>query len=137
MGPVVTVLPEVAHNALPGFVQVSVLCQPDFLLLQAVVKAFGVAVALREMIGGAAMGEVQFGQAEFLRRSGEAERSLVLYRKGIALAEALQNPEIIWQLYHGQGRALKALNKNDEAIAAYRAAVECPLDATAYRLLWN
>jgi CHAT domain-containing protein/predicted negative regulator of RcsB-dependent stress response len=65
-----------------------------------------------------------FSHAELLRRQGQIEASLPIYRDGIELAVPLQNPEVTWRLYHGQGRAFEALERYEEAIAAYRAAIE-------------
>lgn len=50
MGPVVIVLPEITGDAFPGFFQVPVFGQSNFLFLQAAMKAFDVAVSFRVMV---------------------------------------------------------------------------------------
>jgi CHAT domain-containing protein/Tfp pilus assembly protein PilF len=64
------------------------------------------------------------GLAEVLRRQGQAGESLPLYQQGIAVSTGIGNPELNWRLFHGQGRALEALGKSEQAITAYRTAVE-------------
>ncbi len=64
-----------------------------------------------------------FGQAEVERRRGRPEQSLPLYKEGLALATAVSNRELLWRFHHGRGRALEALGRLEEALAAYQAAV--------------
>jgi len=65
-----------------------------------------------------------FWQAEVRRRSGQPEHALPLYHEGLQLALSVSNQELTWRLHHGHGRALQALNRSEEALLAYRAAVE-------------
>ncbi len=55
MRPVMVVLPDVACDGGLSFLQTLVLTDPNFLLFQAAVEAFDVAVALGVVVGGAAM----------------------------------------------------------------------------------
>jgi CHAT domain-containing protein/Tfp pilus assembly protein PilF len=64
------------------------------------------------------------GLAEVLRRQDQAGQSLPLYQQGIEISTGIGNLELSWRLLHGQGRALEALGRSEEAIAAYRTAVE-------------
>ena len=63
------------------------------------------------------------GQAEVRRRRGQPEQSLPLYDEGLELATAVSNQELLWRFHHGRGRALEALNRLDDALTAYQAAV--------------
>jgi CHAT domain-containing protein len=65
-----------------------------------------------------------FGLAEVRRRSGQVQQALPLYSEGLELATAVSNQELLWRLQHGRGRALEALERLEEAVAAYRAAIE-------------
>ena len=56
------VLPKVASDGRPRFLQALVLADSDFLLLQAAVEPFDVAVALRVVVGGTAVGNSELGQ---------------------------------------------------------------------------
>ncbi|MBY0579388.1 MAG: CHAT domain-containing protein [Burkholderiales bacterium] len=58
---------------------------------------------------------------ENAKRNTEA---LDLTRRAIFIAEQIDAPEILYRLYWQKGRLLKARNKQDEAIAAYRRAVD-------------
>jgi len=55
MRPVVIVLLDPANDAAPRFVQCAVLREPDLLFFQTAMEPFDIAVALRVMIGRAAM----------------------------------------------------------------------------------
>jgi CHAT domain-containing protein/Tfp pilus assembly protein PilF len=62
------------------------------------------------------------GDIEFL--SGEAGRALLQFEQGERLVAEIGEPEIAWRLAHGRGRALEALERPEEAVAAYERAVE-------------
>ena len=76
MGSVVIVLPQVAPEAFPGFVEVLVLRQSDFFLLRAAMEALDVAVSFRVMVGGAPMGDPQPGRG-FQEAGGGELRAIV------------------------------------------------------------
>jgi len=61
------------------------------------------------------------GNVELL--TGKPELALGHFREGSGLLGDLGEPEIAWQLAHGQGGALEGLGRDDEAIAAYKEAV--------------
>ena len=63
------------------------------------------------------------GQAEVRRRGGQPEQSVPLYDEGLELATAVSNQELLWRFHHGRGRALEALNRLEDALTAYQAAV--------------
>ena len=63
-------------------------------------------------------------QAELNRRREQPGQAVGLYQEGLGLATSVSNPELIWRLHHGHGRALEALDRAEEALAAYRAAIE-------------
>lgn len=86
-----------------------------------VAAALGIA-RRQEMKSHAAL--ALLGQAEVRRRGGQAEPSLPLYGEGLELATAVSNRELLWRLYHGRGRALEALDRPEDALAAYQAAIE-------------
>ena len=66
------------------------------------------------------------GEALFARARGGPGAAAV--RRGAArrraprrtIAKALGDPELGWRVAYGQGQALEALGRNDEAVAAYR-----------------
>ena len=57
--PVVIVLLDPASNAGPRFFQAAILRRPDFLLFQAAMEPFDVAVAFRVMIGRPSMRDAE------------------------------------------------------------------------------
>ncbi len=61
---------------------------------------------------------------ELARSGGEPQKALEQYGAGEALARAASDTELGWQLAYGKGQALEALGHNDDALAAYRQAVE-------------
>jgi len=58
------------------------------------------------------------------RKLGQTDQALERLDAGLALAEEIHNPSVVWQLQHGRGRALEQADRKDEALAAYRAAVD-------------
>jgi len=62
MRPVVIVLLDPTSNAGSRFIQAAILGRPDFLFLQAAMEPFDVAVALRVMIGRAAMDDAELSR---------------------------------------------------------------------------
>jgi CHAT domain-containing protein/Tfp pilus assembly protein PilF len=57
-------------------------------------------------------------------RAGDPQQALAHFSAGGQIASATDNPEIGWQVEYGKGRAYEALQRNDDAVAAYRRAVE-------------
>ncbi|MGB5549099.1 MAG: CHAT domain-containing tetratricopeptide repeat protein, partial [Thermoanaerobaculia bacterium] len=71
------------------------------------------------------------GNVELL--AGEAIQALDHCKEGSALLTDLGEPEIAWQLAHGQGKALEELGRYEEAMAAYKEAVRL-IEAVRERL---
>jgi CHAT domain-containing protein/Tfp pilus assembly protein PilF len=61
---------------------------------------------------------------ELARKRGDPRKALEHYTAGERLVEDTGSPELGWQLEYGKGQALEALQRNEEAVAAYRRAVE-------------
>jgi CHAT domain-containing protein/Tfp pilus assembly protein PilF len=82
---------------------------------------------------GAAPLEAQalIGLGELTLRSSEPEKALAHFNAGSQIAEATDNPEIGWQAEYGRGRALEALQRHEDAVLAYRRAVEIIEKVTA------
>ena len=76
MRPVVIVLFDPTSDRGPRLLQVSILCRSDFLLLQAAMEPFDVAVAFRVMIGRASMRDAQPVQG--FDEPGRSERCAVV-----------------------------------------------------------
>ncbi|HSA94293.1 MAG TPA: tetratricopeptide repeat protein [Terriglobales bacterium] len=62
--------------------------------------------------------------ADLLRRQGQLEPSLERLSEAEKVAGTIGNPELNWQVQYGRGQTLEALGREEEAIAAYRRAVE-------------
>jgi CHAT domain-containing protein/tetratricopeptide (TPR) repeat protein len=75
---------------------------------------------------GATLVEAQalYTLAELDRRGGQLEQSLSQYAAAEKTARATGDSELSWQSAYGRGQALEALNRNREALLAYRQAVE-------------
>ena len=61
---------------------------------------------------------------ELARKGGDPKKALEHYAAGEQLVETTDNPELGWQLEYGNGQALEALQRDEEAVAVYRRAVE-------------
>jgi len=68
--------------------------------------------------------EALFARGEIERRTDRFDAALASYREGEDLAAGFGEPDVAWRLAHGVGRALEALGRDREAVAAYRRAVE-------------
>jgi CHAT domain-containing protein/Tfp pilus assembly protein PilF len=68
--------------------------------------------------------EALYALGDLELRTGEPDPALGHFREGSSLLAGLGEPEIAWQLAHGRGRALEALGRDEEAVAAYREAVQ-------------
>jgi len=88
-------------------------------------KRFDASLAIARAQGMRALEAAALGgQAERLRAQGDAEAALGFYEQGRKIARDLASPELAWPLEHGRGKALEALGRRDQAVAAYRAAIE-------------
>ena len=63
------------------------------------------------------LGEVQRSQGQF-------QAALEQYSAAQTLEEQLRDPELGWRLFYGRGQTLAAQNKTDDAISAYKQAVQ-------------
>ncbi len=61
---------------------------------------------------------------DLLRRLGQLQPALDRLQEAEKVAGAVGNPDLNWRVAYGRGRALEELKRADEAIAAYRNAVE-------------
>lgn len=68
--------------------------------------------------------EALFAAGDAWLRLGKAEAALAHLAAGEKLVEGLGEPDVGWRLAHGRGRALEALGRDEEAVEAYRRAVE-------------
>jgi CHAT domain-containing protein/tetratricopeptide (TPR) repeat protein len=75
---------------------------------------------------GATLVEAQafYTLAELDRRGGHLEQALSQYAAAEKTARVAGGTELSWQSAYGKGQALEALNRNREALLAYRQAVE-------------
>ncbi len=75
--------------------------------------------------GGARPSEARALHAlgEVARESGQLPEALGHLAKGDEIARELGDPELLWRLAFGRGRALEALERTEEAVAAYRDAI--------------
>ncbi len=62
--------------------------------------------------------------ADLLRGLGQLQPALDRLAEAEKVAAAIGNPDLNWRVAFGRGRALEELKRADEAIAAYRKAVE-------------
>lgn len=67
--------------------------------------------------------EAHFAEGDADLGLRKPEPALASFAAGELLVEGLGEPDIAWRLDHGRGRALEALGREVEAIAAYRRAV--------------
>ena len=70
-----------------------------------------------------AVAQALYALAELARRSGDQTKALEYYQAGEKIAQPANDTELGWQLAYGRGQALEALGRNEEAVAAYRQAV--------------
>ena len=67
--------------------------------------------------------EALFARAEVARTRRQNDDALRDDAAAAEIAKALADPELEWRVAYGQGQALEALGRNDEAAASYRRAV--------------
>lgn len=72
---------------------------------------------LQEAEALAALGEIE-------RRSGDAAAAFETFGAAEHLLIGAGEPDIAWRIAHGRGRSAEALGRREEALAAYRRAVE-------------
>ena len=61
---------------------------------------------------------------DLLRRQGQFQAALERFSAGESKATSIGDPELQWQLAYGRGQTLEAIGREDDALAAYRHAVE-------------
>lgn len=66
----------------------------------------------------------QFVLAEVRRSKGQLQAALDEYSSAQALEKDLRDPELGWRILYGRGQALAAEAKTEEAIAAYKDAIQ-------------
>jgi len=67
--------------------------------------------------------EALYVQSDLSRLSGHAEEALKQINAGEKIANELANPELTWRLAYSRGQTLELLQRNEDALAAYRNAV--------------
>jgi CHAT domain-containing protein/Tfp pilus assembly protein PilF len=74
---------------------------------------------------GAALveGRALYTLAELDRRSGELQRAISQYAAAEKIAASAGDTELSWQSAYGRGQALESMNRNGDALIAYRQAV--------------
>lgn len=60
---------------------------------------------------------------EAAREDGQLQLALTHFAKGKEIAQQLTDPDLLWRIAFGEGRALEKLDRNEEAVAAYREAI--------------
>ena len=68
--------------------------------------------------------EALYAQGDIARTGGQSEIALKYFIAGGEIATAASHPELSWRFDYGRGQTLEALQRNDEALAAYQAAVK-------------
>ena len=66
----------------------------------------------------------EFVLAEVRRSQGQSQTALEQYSTAKSLQEQLRDPELGWRILYGRGQALAAQDKTEEAIAAYKEAIQ-------------
>jgi CHAT domain-containing protein len=89
----------------------------------AVVEA-GQAVEVAQAIGARPLeAEALVARAAVARSKRSFDQSLRDDASAGEISKTLGDPELAWRIAYGQGQALEALGRNDEAVASYRQAV--------------
>ena len=68
--------------------------------------------------------EALYARAEVHARKRELDRALTDYVDGDRALGAIGDPELGWRLAYGRGQVLEAMERNDEALEAYRRGAE-------------
>jgi len=71
-----------------------------------------------------ALALAHYAIAEVRRSQGEHQRAFEHYLAAQNLQEQLRDPELGWRILYGRGQALAAQEKNDDAVVAYKAAIQ-------------
>ena len=66
----------------------------------------------------------QYVLGEVRRSQGQVQEALERYSAAHSLQEQLRDPELGWRISYGRGQALAAQDKTDDAICAYKQAVQ-------------
>ena len=67
--------------------------------------------------------EALYAQGEVERARTHHEEALRYFSSGEEIVGETADPELIWQLAYGRGQSLEALQRDEEALAAYQSAV--------------
>ncbi len=68
--------------------------------------------------------EALYAQGEVARARTNHEEALKYFSSGEGIGRETADPELIWRLAYGRGQSLEALQRNEEALAAYQSAVK-------------
>lgn len=68
--------------------------------------------------------EALYAQGEVERARSHHEEALRYFSPGEEISRETADPEIIWRLAYGRGQSLEALQRDEEALAAYQIAVK-------------
>ncbi len=68
--------------------------------------------------------EARFAAGDAELGLGDRTAALEQFGAGETLVEKLAEPDVAWRLAHGRGRALERLGRDEEAVKAYRRAVD-------------
>ncbi len=68
--------------------------------------------------------EALYALGELARKRSDGRKALEHYGAGDEIARRAGDTELTWRLAYGKGQALETLGQNDEAVAAYRQAIE-------------
>lgn len=71
-----------------------------------------------------AMALTNYVRGEISRARGDFQQALTQYSSAEAIQRDLRDPELGWRLLFGQGKTLEVLNKDADALSAYKASVE-------------
>jgi len=66
----------------------------------------------------------RYALAEVRRSQGQHKLAFEQYSAAQALQEQLRDPELGWRILYGRGQALAAQEKNEDAVASYKAAIQ-------------
>ena len=67
---------------------------------------------------------LQLQLGDFYRDNGERQDAVKAYELGLALSEALNDPELRWNLYYGQGQLWESQSDLERVFFSYQAAVD-------------
>ena len=68
--------------------------------------------------------EALYALGEVFRASGRHQEAVDRFLEGNEIVTSIANPELKWRLLFGRGQSLEALDRNEEALAAYQTALQ-------------